>query len=148
MTKKLIIKGYLDITMFIFILMFGCAGQVEEKQESTEKKAVKPPPPTNSRLAPGTAIVEARLLSFNEEEDHFVCQIKIEKALRYGSSTKPLGRGTELKLYISTAQTDLIKTLSEGTLEQKYEFTVIQEQVVNMSSGKSIWKVLKVKKIS
>ena len=128
-----------------FVITVGCAGQVEEKQEDTETEVIKPPPPPKS-LAPGTAIVEARLMNFNKIDDHFECMIVVDKVLRYGSSTKPIGKGTELNLHISKVQSDVIKLLSEGTLEQNYEFIVEQQEVVNIPSGTSMWKALKVSK--
>jgi hypothetical protein len=144
--KKLIKWDLFNITLIIFIIFVGCAGQVEEKQENSENEVIKPPPPPANQLAPGTAKVEAQIINFTELDNHFECIIKVEKVLRYGRTTKPIGKGTELILHISKAQSDLIKLLSNGTSEQKYEFIVEQAEVVIMPSGQSMWKAIEASK--
>ena len=61
-------------------------------------------------------------------------------------ATRPIGKGSEISLQISNDEEDLINLLSEGTMEQKYEFTVQQEEMVNIPSNQLRWKALKVKK--
>jgi hypothetical protein len=131
--------------LYVFIVFFaGCAGPAEEKQEITETETVKMPPPRQNKLAPGTVKVEARMIKMNKENSHYNCIIKLEKVLGYGMSTKPIGKGTEIYLQISNNENDLINLLLEGTSEEKYEFTVVQEQMVD---NQLRYRVVKVKKI-
>ena len=134
--------------MIIGLIVFsiGCAGQVEEKQEDPAPEMVKPPPPPKS-LAPGRAIIHAQLLNIANMETHFNCIVKVEKVIGYGMSTKPIGNKTDLSLYISTKQTDIINFLEKGTSSEKYEFTLEQEALMDVSSSQSRWRVLKVTEV-
>jgi hypothetical protein len=124
---------------------FGCAGQVEEKQQQPDTEVNKmPPPAVEPKLPPGRAKIEARMIELNEVKNHFNCIIKVNKVLGYGMATKPIGKGTEISLQISNDEKDLIKLLSEGTREEKYEFTVEQEQMVD---NQLRYRAVKVKKI-
>jgi hypothetical protein len=125
----------------------GCAGRVDEKNAIQETEVSKSPPPPNENLAPGTANIEASVINFSGQNNHIECIVKIEKVLNYGMSTKPIGKGTELKLHISSDQPDLIKILSGETLEQKYEFTVEQIEMINMPSSQFVYKALRIRKI-
>ncbi len=129
-----------------FVFCVGCAGPAEEKQEISETETIKMPTPPQNKLAPGTAKIEARMIEMNKGKNHYTCIIKVEKVLGYGMTTRPIGKGSEISLQISNDEEDLINLLSEGTMEQKYEFTVQQEEMVNMPSSQLRWKALKVKK--
>ncbi len=128
------------------VFCVGCAGPAEEKQEISETETIKMPTPPQNKLAPGTAKIEARMIEMNKKKNHYTCIIKVEKVLGYGMTTRPIGKGSEISLQISNDEEDLINLLSEGTMEQKYEFTVQQEEMVNMPSSQLRWKALKVKK--
>ncbi len=129
----------LYIPVFYFL---GCAGPAEEKQEVSDTETIKMPTPPKNKLAPGTAKIEARVIEMIKEINHYTCIIKVEKVLGYGMATKPIGRGSEIFLQISNDQEDLIKLLSDGTMTQKYEFTVQQEEMVDMPSNQLRWKAL------
>jgi hypothetical protein len=128
------------------VFCVGCAGPAEEKQEISETETIKMPTPPQNKLAPGTAKIEARMIEMNKEKNHYTCIIKVEKVLGYGMATRPIGKGSEISLQISNDEEDLINLLSEGTMEQKYEFTVQQEEMVDMPSNQLKWKALKVHK--
>jgi len=136
---------WLYIISVAIIFGTGCAGQVEEKQEQSDIEVNNvPPPPPESKLAPGTAKIEARMMELNEVNNQFNCIIKVNKVLGYGMATKPIGKGTEISLQISNDEIDLLKLLSDGTGEEKYEFTVEQEQMVD---NQLRYRAVKVKKI-
>ena len=130
---------YLPIVFYV-----GCAGPAEEKQEITERETVKMPPVRQNTLSPGTAKIEAHIIKMAKENNYHNCIIIVEKVLGYGMSTKPIGKGTEISLQISNNDKDLINLLSEGTREEKYEFTVEQEQMVD---NQLRCRAVKVKKI-
>lgn len=133
--------------LYMFIVFcVGCAGPAEEKQEISETETIKMPIPPQNKLAPGTAKIEARMIEMNKGKNHYTCIIKVEKVLGYGMATRPIGKGSEISLQISNDEEDLIKLLSDGTMEQKYEFIVQQEEMVNMPSNQLKWKALKVHK--
>ncbi len=134
------------ILYVLIIFCVGCAGPAEEKQEISETETIKMPTPPQNKLAPGTAKIEARMIEMNKGKNHYTCIIKVEKVLGYGMTTRPIGKGSEISLQISNDEEDLINLLSEGTMEQKYEFTVQQEEMVNMPSNQLRWKALKVHK--
>lgn len=128
------------------IFCVGCAGPAEEKQEISETETIKMPTPPQNKLAPGTAKIEARMIEMNKGKNHYTCIIKVEKVLGYGMTTRPIGKGSEISLQISNDEQDLINLLSGGTMEQKYEFTVQQEEMVDMPSDQLRWKAIKVHK--
>ncbi len=128
------------------VFCVGCAGPAEEKQEISEIETIKRPTPPQNKLAPGTAKIEARMIGMNKENNHYSCIIKVEKVLGYGMATRPIGKGSKITLQISNDEEDLIKLLSGGTMEQKYEFTVQQEEMVDMPSNQLRWRALKVHK--
>lgn len=134
----------LYIVLFLTSMFFmACAAQVEEKQEKSESESQVPsPPPPNQSLDPGTARIEATLLNFSEMDHYYECNVKVEKVLNYGRSTKPIARGNELKLQVSKDQGNFVNIFSEGTLQQKFEFTVVQEEIINLSSKHIIWKAV------
>jgi hypothetical protein len=138
-------RNLIRLFFVILVITIGCAGQVEEKQMDSKSETNQPPPPPKS-LAPGTAIIEAQVVSVTETDSDIQCKVKVHKVLRYGSSTKPIANKSELNLHISKSQTDLIKLVSEGTLNENYEFTVEQVQLLNMPSGQSQWNVLNAKR--
>ena len=80
-------------------------------------------------------------------DNYFDCVVKVEKVLRYGSSTKPIGKGTELKLYFTFEQKNLIDLIDEGTSTQHYEFTVEQETMVNEPSNQLKYRVLNINNV-
>ena len=139
---------FFRILPFILVLLFvnisGCAGQIEEKQENSGSGKVGPPPPSKS-LPPGIARIEAQLIELNKNEDYIECIIKVEKVLQYGRSVKPIGSGTQLTLFVSNEYNDLLNILTEGTLKQKYEFTVEQEEVAGISSRQVKWKTIDIR---
>jgi len=128
------------------VFYVGCAGPAEEKQEISKTETIKMPRPPQNKLAPGTAKIEARMIEMNKGKNHYTCIIKVEKVLGYGMATKPIGRGSEISLQISIDQESLIKLLSDGTMKQKYEFTVQQEEMVDMPSDQLRWKALNINK--
>ena len=130
-----------------FITHLGCAGQVEDKQEIPESKMPDKPLPPMNELPPGTAKLEAYMIDSNVEAEHFDCIIKVEKVLSYGRGAKPIGKGKEVLLQIPKDKTEVINLLSEGTLDQKFEFVVEQEQIVNMPATELRWRILEVRKI-
>jgi hypothetical protein len=131
----------------LVVLFIGCAGSGEEKQETTETESIKMPSP-RAKLAPGTAKVEAKILDMKKENNYYICIIKVEKVLSYGMSTRPIGKGSEISLHILSNEEDFINMLSEGTLGQKYEFSLEQELKLNMSDNQMGWKAIKVKETS
>ena len=130
---------YVPIVFYI-----GCAGTSEEKQEVPETKPINMPIPPQNNLAPGTAKIEAQIIKMENENNHILCIFRVNKVLGYGMSTKPIGKGMEISLNILNDQEDLIKLLSEGTMEQKYELTVEQEQLVD---NQLKWRAVRVEKI-
>ena len=138
-------RNLIRLFFVILVIITGCAGQVEEKQMDSAEEASPPPPPPKS-LAPGTAKIEAQIVSVTETDSDILCKVMVNKVLRYGSSTKPIAKGSELDLHISMSQTDYINLISEGTLNENYEFIVEQVQLLNMPSAQSQWKVLNVQR--
>ncbi len=128
------------------VFCVGCAGPAEEKQEVSDTEMIKIPTPPQNKLAPGTAKIEARMIKMNKGKNHYTCIIKVEKVLGYGMATRPIGKGSEISLQISYDQEDLIILLSDGTMEQKYEFTVQQEEILGMPSNQLRWKALNINK--
>jgi hypothetical protein len=141
MTRIIILYILPVIFFLIFHNITGCAGKIEEKPVNPESGKVNPPQP-NKSMPPGTARIEAQLIDLSKKENQIECIVKVEKVLQYGGSVKPIGRGTHLTLIILKEQDDLINILDRGTLKQKYEFTVEQEEVVNISSRQVKWRAL------
>lgn len=125
----------------------GCAGQVDDKMEISDSKVTEKPLPPTNKLAPGTVKIEARMIDSSQEAEHFDCILQVEKVLAYGRGVKPIGKGKEIFLQISREENDIVNLLSEGLMDQKYEFIVEQEEVVSMSDNQMRWRVLEVRKI-
>jgi len=145
MLTTLLPKSFWLSILCVFLTFYlGCAGTSEEKQEIPETKPVNMPVPPQNKLDPGSAKIEAHLKKMEEDTNHHNFIFIVDKVLGYGMSTKPIGKGSEISLQISHDEEDLIQTLSEGTMEQKYELTVEQEQMVD---NQLKWRAIKVKKI-
>jgi hypothetical protein len=130
--------------LFIVVSTSGCTGSAEKKQEIIDTATINMPAQTQTKLAPGTTKIEGSVIKMIKSNNHYNCIIRVEKVLGYGMSAKPLPKGREISVYLLTTEENLIKLLSEGTMEQKYELTVEQEQMVD---NKLEWRVLKVNKI-
>jgi len=145
--KKIIFLYILPVILVLLFFNFtGCVGQKKEKQVNSESGKMGPPPPSKS-LPPGTARIEAQLIELNKNEDHIKCMIIVEKVLQYGRSVKPIGTGTQLILFVSSEQNDILNFLDEGTLKQKYEFIVEQEEVAGISSRQVKWKIIDIRDV-
>ena len=126
------------------VFYLGCIGSAGEKKEVSETEQMEMPIPPQNKLAPGTAKIEVHLMTMEKDNSHYNCILKVDKVLGYGMSTKPIGKGTEISLQISNDEEDFIKLLSEGTMEQKYELTVEQEQMVD---NQLRWRAIKILKL-
>lgn len=137
--------SWISIICIFLTFYLGCAGTSEDNQEVGETKPVNMPIPTQNKLAPGTAKIEAHIEKMAEDNNYYNYILIVDKVLGYGMSTKPIGKGSEISLHISHDEEDLIKSLSEGTMEQKYELTVEQVQMVD---NQLKWRAIEVKKIN
>jgi len=81
------------------VLLFGlnnCSSSEQSSGEVDEKVEPVPPPP-----APGTAEVDAEVLSVEETENGTKCKIRITKVFGYGHSTPHISSDTEHELMLS-----------------------------------------------
>ena len=131
------------IYVFLVCMNFNCAASGEKGQEISTKEPIKMIPPDQTKLAPGMAKIEGIVVSMFKSSDHYDCVIKVDKVLGYGMATKPIGKGTEIALTIQNNEENLIKLLSEETVEQKYEFILEWEQMVD---NQYRWKAINIQK--
>jgi hypothetical protein len=130
--------------VYIVCLNIGCTGHAENKQENNQTTDDRMSILSQAKLAPGTIKVEASVIKMKKINNHFTCIIKVEKVLGYGMATKPVPKGSEINLNLTNSREELIKLLSEGTMQQKYELTIEQER---MADNQLQWRALQIKKI-
>jgi len=145
-SKNININSLWIFILFVIIVFFNfsCAGPAEEKQEKNETTKIKMPLPSQTKLAPGTLKVKSSVIKMIKKNNHYNCIIRVEKILGYGMAAKPVAKGSEINLNLTNSGEDLIKLLSEGTMDQKYELIIEQEQMVD---NQLEWRALQVKKI-
>jgi hypothetical protein len=134
----------LIIFAVVLCLFLGCSSSRNDVQEQEETSSSSTPPPVVS-LSPESAKVEAYLLEYNQEEDHLICRIKIEKVIAYGSATPPLPSGTNIYVEISNKLLDANPEVRRKFSNNEHLFGM----TIKMNKGgigisaneKQIWKV-------
>jgi len=145
-SKTININSFRIYIFFVFIafLTIHCTGTAEKKQENNEATNRERSIPSPTKLAPGTIKIEASVITMIKKNNHYDCIIKVEKVLGYGMATKPLPNGSEINLNLANSGEEFIKLLEEGTMKQKYELTIEQEQ---MADNQVQWRALQIKKL-
>ena len=90
---KLVVQFFLILGVFVFAFT-NCSSS----EKGTDKMKIEEAPPA---LSPGSASVEAEVVSVSETDSGTKCKIKILKVLEYGSSTPLLSGNKELEVSIS-----------------------------------------------
>lgn len=135
--------GISSLYVLVVCMSFSCAASGEKGQEMTTKEPIKMISPDQTQLAPGMTKIEGIVVGMFKRSDHYNCVIKVEKVLGYGMATKPIGKGTEIAITIQNNEEELIKRLSGATVDQKYEFILEREQMVD---NQYQWKAITVQK--
>ena len=128
---KIILPLFLILGIFAFT---NCSSS----EKGTDKMKIQEAPPP---LSPGTAAVEAEVVSISETNGVTMCKIKILKVLEYGSSTRSIGENSEL-------ETKLSKTLSKGSIEdgKVYKLLLRNNSPKGEESNNSGWQISKIYK--
>ncbi len=106
-------KNIFTIFSFIFAMLFfiSCS--------SSEEHKVKP---KGEPLSPGTAQVEAEVLSSSGNEGSISYELRINKVLGYGPSTKPLPEDVTIEVKLSKYLTSQGK---KPKVEEVYNFILM-----------------------
>jgi hypothetical protein len=79
------------------VLLAGCASSPQNQPQQAEADTMPTHQPIPaSPLGPGSARVSATVVAYQEEQDAYVCTLKIKQVHQYGASTPPLPTGTEI----------------------------------------------------
>lgn len=86
-------------TLSFLVLLAGCTASKQDSSQPAETGTVPADQPNPaSALGPGSARVSAMVVAYHEEQDDYVCTLKIEQVHQYGASTPPLPTGTEISV--------------------------------------------------
>lgn len=99
---KLHISGRLHLaSALLFAIALNCCTCISKNETVQNKtnKVVRPLP--EIPLPPGTADVQAWMQDYSEEENSFLCKLKVSEVDGYGPATPPLPQGYVMTLYIS-----------------------------------------------
>lgn len=107
------------------------------------------PEPVGEDLAPGTALVEAKVLNVNVDDGgdgpkHIT--VRVEEVKGYGSSTSPISSKTELNIDVQNVvnqDTDVSKRLQEGA-DLLMVISGRQQLQTGASANESDWGLLEI----
>ncbi|MBU2494528.1 MAG: hypothetical protein KJ571_18040 [Bacteroidetes bacterium] len=129
-------KIFLPYLLFLGVLVLGITNCSSSEKSSDSMKIEEAPPP----LSPGTAAVEAEVVSSSDSENGTVYKIKILKVLEYGSSTPSLAEDSEMETLLS-------KSLAENNnIEngKKFKFILRSGSPLGEESKNSNWIISKI----
>lgn len=136
--------SYIIICLIGFlILIFGsaCTGSSEQK---VEHQPNAPEIPEN--ISPGTVLTEVSIMKVEQKDDDILCQVVVNKVLKYGPTTKPIGDGTVLDLQVSVKDETLKKQVFESKKTDIFIFKLYQQQQLGISSSSESWKAAVISK--
>ena len=129
-------KVFLPLLLILGVFVITLASCSSSEKSSENMKVEEAPPP----LSPGTASVEAEIISISEKEGVTQLKLKILKVLAYGSSTPSLSENVEM-------ETSLSKSLSKNNnLEsgKKYMLLLRSGSQLGEESKDSEWQISKI----
>ena len=123
---------YLFKVVVLLLLLTACSGQ----------KTIKMDTP-----APGTAYVEGKIMEAVDSGNSIELNFHVDKINAYGSATKPIAPGSELKLSVSkNSEKKSLEDFKNFSNEKSSLLAQIAQpsQVMNGETSK-IWKVVFIK---
>lgn len=87
-------------TIYLALLMFSVAVLFTGCSTSKENKTMPKNPISKPAIAPGTVSVTAKILKVSEVDGKFISNVRIIKVNEYGMNTKPVAKGSEIKLEV------------------------------------------------
>lgn len=136
---------YLLIIIVIFQLFFSqcCTSKSELKDDNKIMRNNYPPP----SLSPGTADVTATILKLIIEKSKVVGLFKIDTVHAYGSSTRPIGVGSQLniefsKILLENSEREISKIFKQRT---KHKLTISLRHSAFKRDKTESWQIIKVK---
>lgn len=136
--------SFIVISLFFLNTLTGCGSskkknkknKVQQKHENTMKVDTSTVKPLKEKLSPGTALVTARVIMYNESNPYQVT-IKVLSVRGYGSATPHLPQKADMKVDISKGllnKHDLNEIKNEFTLTKP--ITVLLRSNQGMAMGK------------
>lgn len=127
---KIFLPLFLILVIFV-VMITNCSSSEKSSEESYEKIEPAPPP-----LSPGTASVEAEIISVSETDGK--CKIKIINILGYGSATPVLAQDIEL-------ETTLVKTIKEkNNIEKGKVYKLLLRSMEMKGEKPTNWQISKI----
>lgn len=113
-------------------------------QPDTPEEASKQPVALS--LGPGQAKVTASVVSVESQGTSHICTIKIGKVHGYGSSSKPLASGNDIRVMVKSAQIEKAGTRAQALLKtgSSIDVTMRYQKPPAMSSNNPSWSVVEI----
>ncbi|MBT5876178.1 MAG: hypothetical protein HOH43_22310 [Candidatus Latescibacteria bacterium] len=102
--------------------------------------------PVALSLGPGQARVTASVVSLETQGTSHICTIKIGKVHGYGSSSKPLAAGNEIRVIVKSAQIEKAGTKAQAllTVGSSIDVTMRYQKPPAMSANNPSWSVVEI----